>query len=157
MAFRVAILGCGTVGGGVARILLEQRAALRERAGREVELAAIVDLYPDLSARRHGIPRSLYAGEGAQLSPERANAEVQRVLDDPGIDLVVEAIGGTGDGIVAITRGALERGKHLVTANKALLAERGEPLIRAARENGKGIAYEAAVCGGSSAFISRAG
>jgi homoserine dehydrogenase len=147
MAFRVAILGCGTVGGGVARILLEQKDALRERAGRDLELVTIVDLCPELSARRHGIPRSLYAGEGAQLSSERADAEIRRVLDDPDIDLVVEAIGGTSDAIASITRGALERGKHLVTANKALLAERGEPLIRAARENGKGIAYEAAVCG----------
>jgi homoserine dehydrogenase len=147
MAFRVAILGCGTVGGGVARILLEQKAPLRERVGRDVELARIVDLCPDLSAKRHGIPRALYAGDGAQLSPERAQAEIQRVLDDPSIDLVVEAIGGTDETILTVTRGVLERGKHLVTANKALLAVHGETLVRAARKSGKGIAYEAAVCG----------
>jgi homoserine dehydrogenase len=147
MAFRVAILGCGTVGGGVARILLEQKAVLRERAGREVELARIVDICPDLSAKRHGIPRSLYAGDGAQLSSEDAQVEVQRVLDDPTIDLVVESIGGSGDPILAITRGVLESGKHLVTANKALLAQHGETLAATARERGKGIAYEAAVCG----------
>src|SRR5690242_20513113 len=110
MRFRVAILGCGTVGGGVARILLEQKAALRERAGREVELARIVDLFPDQSSARHGIPRQLYAGTGAELSGAAVQAEVQRVLDDPGIDLVVEAIGGTGAPIQAISRGALERG-----------------------------------------------
>ncbi|MGE0160499.1 MAG: homoserine dehydrogenase [Gemmatimonadales bacterium] len=147
MAFRVAILGCGTVGGGVARILLEQKAALQERAGRAVELVRVVDLCPDLSSSRHGIPRSLYAGQGSQLSPEQARAEVQRVLDDPGIDLVVETIGGSGEDILAIARGVLDRGKHLVTANKALLAEHGETLVSAARKNGKGIAYEAAVCG----------
>ena len=147
MAFRVAILGCGTVGGGVARILLEQKAALRERAGREVELVRIVDLCPDLSAKRHGIPRGLYAGGGAQLDTGRAQAEIDRVLDDPSIDLVVETIGGSGEGILAVTRGVLERGKHLVTANKALLAEHGETLVRTARKSGKGIAYEAAVCG----------
>jgi len=147
MKFRVAILGCGTVGGGVARILLEQKAALRERAGREVELARIVDLFPDQSSARHGIPRELYAGAGAELGGAAVQAEVQRVLDDPSIDLVVEAIGGTGAPILAISRGALERGKHLVTANKALLAEHGEALVAAARKSGKGIAYEAAVCG----------
>src|SRR5688572_27000717 len=107
MAFRVALLGCGTVGGGVARILLEQRDALRQRAGREVELARIVDLCPDLSAKRHGIPRTLYAAEGSQLSPDRARAEIQRILDDPSIDVVVEAIGGAGEAILGITRGVL--------------------------------------------------
>ena len=147
MAFRVAILGCGTVGGGVARILLEQKNALGQRAGREVELAGIVDLCPDLSAKRHGIPRGLYAGEGAQLSPAGAEAEIERILDDPSIDVVVEAIGGASEAMLGITRGVLERGKHLVTANKALLAEHGETLMRAARKSGKGIAYEAAVCG----------
>ena len=147
MAFRVAILGCGTVGGGVARILLEQKGALRERAGQDVELATIVDLCPDLSAKRHGIPRSLYAGEGSPLSPDRAQSEIQRVLDDASIDLVVESIGGSGEPVLSITRGVLERGKHLVTANKALLAEHGDMLASVARKSGKGIAYEAAVCG----------
>jgi homoserine dehydrogenase len=147
MKFRVAILGCGTVGGGVARILLEQRAALRERVGREVELARIVDLFPDVSSARHGIPRELYAGTRSELGPEDAQAEVQRVLDDPSIDLVVETIGGSGPSVLAITRGVLERGKHLVTANKALLAEHGQELAEVARKSGKGIAYEAAVCG----------
>jgi len=147
MKFRVAILGCGTVGGGVARILLEQQAALRERAGREVELARIVDLFPDESSARHGIPRELYAGARPELSASEAQGEVQRVLDDPTIDLVVETIGGSGPSILAITRGVLERGKHLVTANKALLAEHGEELAAVARKSEKGIAYEAAVCG----------
>ena len=149
MAFRVAILGCGTVGGGVARILLEQKRALHQRAGREIDLVRIVDLCPDLSAKRHGIPRALYGGEGAgpQLSRDQARAEIERVLDDPDIDVVVEAIGGAGEDILGVTRGVLEHGKHLVTANKALLAEHGETLMRVAREKGKGIAYEAAVCG----------
>jgi homoserine dehydrogenase len=147
MKFRVAILGCGTVGGGVARILLDQKAALRDRVGREVELVRIVDLFPEQSSRRHRLPRALYAGTGAELGAAAAAAEVQRVLDDPGIDLVVETIGGTGAQIQAITAGVLERGKHLVTANKALLAEHGEALVATARKHGKGIAYEAAVCG----------
>jgi homoserine dehydrogenase len=145
-AFRVAILGCGTVGGGVARILLDQRDALRARVGRDVDLVRIVDLFPEQSSRRHGLPRDLYAGKGAELAPEEAEAAILRVLEDPGIDLVVETIGGSGSAILRTTRGVLEHGKHLVTANKALLAAHGDELLQAARECGKGVGFEAAVC-----------
>jgi homoserine dehydrogenase len=146
MQFRVAILGCGTVGGGVARILLEQRAALAERAGRPIELARIVDLLPEHSSRRHGLPRELFAGSGAELTPAQADAEVGRVLSDPSTDLVIETIGGSGPAILATARGVLEHGKHLVTANKALLAKHGEELLDAARKHDRGIGFEAAVC-----------
>jgi len=146
MQFRVAILGCGTVGGGVARILLDQAEALRGRAGGEIRLARIVDLFPKQSSERHAIPRSLYAGEGPELTPAQAAAEIERVLADPDIDLVVETIGGSGEAILRTTRRALENGKHLVTANKALLAAHGEELLAAAREHGKGLGFEAAVC-----------
>lgn len=146
MAFRVAILGCGTVGGGVARILLEQRDALRDRVGDDVELACVVDLFPQLSSKRHGVPRALYAGEGEQLTPDQADAEVTRILEDPSIDLVVETIGGSGEAILRTTTRALEHGKHLVTANKALLAKHGEELLDVARQHGRGIGFEAAVC-----------
>jgi homoserine dehydrogenase len=145
MQFRVAILGCGTVGGGVARILTEQKAALSERAGREIVLARIVDLTPDRSAERHGIPRKLFAGEGAELTLAQAAAETQRLLEDSTIDLVVETVGGSGDDILATARGVLERGKHLVTANKALLAKHGDEILAVAREKGKGVGFEAAV------------
>jgi homoserine dehydrogenase len=147
MSFRVAILGCGTVGGGVARILLEQRDALRERVGREVELARIVDIFPRQSSQRHGVPRALYAGTTDELSPEQASAEIERTLADESIDLVVETIGGSGEPILRIARGVLESGKHLVTANKALLAKHGDELLRVAREQSRGLGYEAAVCG----------
>jgi homoserine dehydrogenase len=133
MQVRVAILGCGTVGGGVARILLEQEGALRERAGCQVELARIVDLFPEQSSKRHGLPLDLYAGSGAELTPAQADAEVARVLSDPSIDLVVETIGGSGAAILSTAHGVLEHGKHLVTANKALLAKHGEELLGAAR------------------------
>jgi homoserine dehydrogenase len=147
MRFRVAILGCGTVGGAVARILLEQRDALCERVGREVELARIVDLFPAESGERHDLPRHLYAGADGELTTEHAAAEIERVLDDESIDLVVEAIGGSGDGILRTTRAVLEHGKHLVTANKALLAKHGDELLRVAREQRRGLGFEAAVCG----------
>ncbi len=147
MPFRVAILGCGTVGGGVARILTEQGRALRERVGRDVELARIVDLFPEQSSRRHELPRELYAGTGAELTPEEAQAEVARVVEDPEIDLVVETIGGSGEAMLRITRSVLEHGKHLVTANKALIAAHGDALLETARAHGRGIGFEAAVCG----------
>jgi homoserine dehydrogenase len=145
MQFRVAILGCGTVGGGVARILLEQREVLGARVGREVVLARIVDLVPEQASKRHGIPRKLFAGDGAELTPAQAAAETERILEDPNIDLVVETIGGSGPEILATTKGALERGKHLVTANKALLAKYSGDLLATAREHGKGVGFEAAV------------
>jgi homoserine dehydrogenase len=145
MQFRVAILGCGTVGGGVARILLEQRDALRDRAGREVVLARIVDLTPEASSRRHGVPRKLYAGEGDELTLAQAESETQRILEDPNIDLVVETVGGSGPAIFGTTRGVLENGKHLVTANKALLAKHSDELLDAARKHGKAVGFEAAV------------
>jgi homoserine dehydrogenase len=146
MRFHVAILGCGTVGGGVARILLEQKDALRDRAGSEIVLARIVDLFPEQSARRHGLPRDLYAGSGAELTPEEADAETERILDDRNIDLVVETIGGSGWAILRTARAVLEHGKHLVTANKALLAMHGEELLAVARDRDRGIGFEAAVC-----------
>ena len=145
MSFQVAILGCGTVGGGVARILLEQRDALRVRTGQGIELATIVDLFPARSAEIHGVPRELYAGGADELTPEQAAAEIERVLADDSIDVVVETIGGSGQGILDIARSVLESGKHLVTANKALLAVHGDALFAAARENGRSIGYEASV------------
>ena len=146
MGFRVAILGCGTVGGGVARILLEQTDALRARAGCDIELAGIVDLFPDQSSDRHGVPRELYAGEGTELTTAEADAETDRVLEDSGIDLVVETIGGSDEAILRTACSVLEHGKHLVTANKALLAHHGNALRAAAREHGRRLGSEAAVC-----------
>ena len=145
MQFRVAILGCGTVGGGVARILLEQREALAERAGREIVIARIVDLVPDKASARHEIPRKLFAGDGAELTLAQAEAETQRVLEDASIDLVVETVGGSGPTILATARNVLQHRKHLVTANKALLAIHGEEILAVAREHGRAVGFEAAV------------
>jgi len=145
--FKVAILGAGTVGGGVARILLEQEQALATRAARSLELVAIVDLMPAQCAQAHGIDRAYFRGDGDTLTPDQASAETAKLLADPDIDLIVETIGGSGDFILKLTRSVLESGKHLVTANKALLAKHGQVLFDTAAEKRRSIGFEAAVCG----------
>jgi homoserine dehydrogenase len=124
---------------------MEPREALGERAGRELVLARILDLMPEHASKRHGIPRKLFVGDAAELTPTQADAETRRILEDPNIDLVVETIGGSGPAILATAKGVLEGGKHLVTANKALLAKHSEELLAAASKHGKGVGFEAAV------------
>ena len=131
----VALIGCGTVGMGVAQALLEG-GPLAERLGACVRLKHIVDLRAD------DIRASLELPEGVLLG-----ADMDAALSDPEVDVVVELIGGTSAAADLIER-ALRAGKDVVTANKALLAERGDSLYRLARENGRCIAFEASVAGG---------
>ncbi|MBN1654542.1 MAG: homoserine dehydrogenase [Deltaproteobacteria bacterium] len=144
--FKVAILGCGTVGGGVAKILLEECKRVAERAGRTIEIASIVDLFPSQSAQRHGIDPAYYCGGGKELTPREAARYIRDILSDESIDLVVETIGGTSPEIVALAHDALRHKKHLVTANKALLAEHGKAIFITAAEQKRALGYEAAVC-----------
>ncbi len=146
-SFKIAVLGCGTVGGGVSRILIDLAADLRRRAGRDLELVRIVDLFPAQAAARHGLPPALFAGSGRDLTPAEAGAAIDRILADPAVDAVVETIGGASDAILALCERVLRSGKRLVTANKALLATRGDTLLSLARDAGGSLAYEAAVCG----------
>jgi len=146
-SLRVAILGCGTVGGGVAKILLEQREVLATRAGVEIELAKILDLFPAASSKRHGLPMDLYCGDSDELSREEAGQFTEEILKDDSIDLVVETIGGSGKAILDIALSVLDHGKHLATANKALLAKHGQAIFAASNRNGRAVGFEAAVCG----------
>ncbi len=146
-SFRVAILGCGTVGGGVAKILLEQREALAARAGIEIELVRILDLFPAASSKRHGLPIELYCGGSNELSREEAGQFTEEILKDDSIDLVVETIGGSGQAILDIALSVLDHGKHLATANKALLAKHGPAIFGASNRNSRAVGFEAAVCG----------
>lgn len=129
---KVALLGCGTVGSEVARLLIEQSDDLAARVGRRMELAAIAVRRPDLE--RPGIDPSLFTTD--------ADALVRR--DD--IDLVVEVIGGI-EPARALILAALENGASVVTANKALLAEDGTTLFTAADAAGLDLYFEAAVAG----------
>lgn len=130
---KVAIVGLGTVGSGVARILLEQSERIRQRTGRGIEIV-------------HAIVRDPSKTRDVVL-PKGIQETSFDLLEDPEVDVVCELIGGTttaGD----VVRQALSAGKHVVTANKALLCEQGEELFQLARERGKTICFEAAVAGG---------
>ena len=131
----VGLLGLGTIGVGVVRVLLSHREELEEKVGAPVVLHAVADL--DLTTPRKGL----------NLSELPLTKDPGKVLDDPDIDIVVELIGGLEPARRFILR-ALANGKHVVTANKALLATHGEELYSEARERGRMLAFEAAVAGG---------
>lgn len=145
--FRIAILGCGTVGGGVAKIITEISEELSERANVSIELARIVELHAAEAITRFELDASLFVDGKSDVSAAQANAAIKEILADDSIDLVVETIGGTSDFVYNTCLDVLNSGKHLVTANKALLAERGTAIYEAAKANKVTIGYEAAVCG----------
>jgi homoserine dehydrogenase len=135
---RLGLLGLGTVGGGVVKILDAQRDTLEERAGCRLELAAIADL--DTETPRAGIDLHSLVRRGLFKS-------VDDIVRDPSIVVVVELIGGLEPARTFILK-ALAAGKHVVTANKALLAHHGPELYDEARRRGVTLAFEAAVAGG---------
>ena len=130
----VGLIGLGTVGTGVARLLTERRDLLARRLGTELVLKRAADLDPERRAN-------------APLTPEYLSANAQDILDDPEIDIVVELIGGTTTAR-DLALSAISRGRHVVTANKALLAQHGNEILAAAARQGVEVAFEAAVCGG---------
>jgi len=132
---RLGLLGLGTVGAGVVKLLDSQRATLEERAGCRLTLGAVADV--DLTRRR----------EGLDVARLPMTTDAGRVLDDPAIDIVIELVGGLEPARSFILR-ALAAGKHVVTANKALLAHHGAELYDEARRRGVTLAFEAAVAGG---------
>lgn len=134
-ALKIGVAGLGTVGGGVVEILSAHADLLRARSGRSLELAAV-------SAREKGRDR------GLELDGARWFDDAVKMAGDPGLDIVVEAIGGQ-DGVArAVAEAALRSGKSLVTANKALIAHRGAQLAAMAEKAGVRLRFEAAVAGG---------
>ncbi|MFQ5899581.1 MAG: homoserine dehydrogenase [Candidatus Methylomirabilia bacterium] len=132
---RIGLLGLGTVGSGVVKVLTAHRTELEERAGCRLHLSVIAD--PDLTRPREGLDLS-----SLPLVPDAAT-----VLEDPAVQVVVELVGGLEPARSLILK-AIESGKHLVTANKALLAHRGAELFDEARKRGVMVGFEAAVAGG---------
>ena len=145
--FNIAILGCGTVGSGVAKILLDLGESLSYRSSRAIELRKIVDLFPRKNSENYNIPHDLFCGGGKDLTKEEASKYISEIIDDKEIDLVVETIGGSSDYLLLVILSALKAKKHVVTANKAMLAEKGNIIFKTARENNVTLGFEASVCG----------
>lgn len=127
----IAVIGFGVVGGGVVSLIDENASAVREAAGDGVHVKYILDL--------RDFPDSPYA--------DRVVHDIQTLLDDPEVALVVETMGGVHPAL-EFSLAALERGKHVVTSNKELVAKHGAELMRAADGHGAAYLYEASVGGG---------
>ncbi|WP_457679356.1 homoserine dehydrogenase [Thermovibrio sp.] len=134
MSFKVGIAGCGTVGSGVVKLLLENRELLKERTGREIEIAFVADLNTQKVVSL-GVPK------------EKVFDDAVKAVRKVECDAVVELIGGTKVARLVIEE-ALKRKRHVITANKALLAEVGRELFTLARKMGVSLKYEASVGGG---------
>ncbi len=145
-SMNVAILGCGIVGGGVARILLEMNDELSQRAQCPVYLRKIVELKPKTASEKNGIPLDLFSGGGKDLTVGEAGRFIDEIIDSDDIDLVVETIGGSNDFIYETAIRICQAKKHLVTANKSLLALRGRKIFETAEKNNVSVGFEAAVC-----------
>ncbi|NQT88252.1 homoserine dehydrogenase [bacterium] len=130
----VGLVGFGTVGTGVARILLQNAEPIAAKTGLDIALKRVCDI--DVARDR-----------GVAIPDGRMTTNVDDVLGDPEVEVVIELVGGTTFARELVLR-ALAAGKCVVTANKALIAEHGRELFDAARANGVSIAFEAAVGGG---------
>lgn len=129
---KVGIAGLGTVGSGTVNVLQRNQAEIARRVGRPIEIAHI-------GARRDN--------PNCDISGIRVSRDIFAVAEDPDIDILVELIGGT-DTARELLLEAISNGKHIVTANKALIAEHGNEIFTAAHHRGVDVAFEAAVAGG---------
>jgi homoserine dehydrogenase len=130
---KIGLLGCGTVGTGVAKILIENKELISSRVGASLVLKRVADI--DIKRDR-----------GVSFDDGVMTTEAYSVVDDPEIDIVIEMIGGDGIAKDLILK-AIDNGKQVVTANKALLAVHGNTLFRAAAQKGVDLAFEASVGG----------
>ena len=133
-SIQVGLLGAGTVGSGVFSVLQRNQSEIVRRAGRGIEIAMVADLD---TARAHAA-----VGPAVQVV-----SDARAVIANPDIDIVIELIGGYGIAKQLVLE-AIEAGKHVVTANKALLAVHGSEIFAAASRRGVMVGFEAAVAGG---------
>lgn len=131
----VAIIGLGTVGSGVIKLLKRQKSNIKNRTGIELELVAI-------SAKNKRKKRSV------DISPYRWIASPINIAKDPDVDVIVELIGDMDNTARKVIKEAINNGKHVVTANKSLLAKEGSIFEELARKKNVFLRYEAAVAGG---------
>lgn len=130
----VGLIGFGNVGTGVIKILKEKKSLLSQKIGLEIDVKMICD--KDISSKR-----------SISVDKNIITRDAQKILNDPQIDIVIELIGGIHPAKEYIQE-ALKKGKNVVTANKALLAEEGRELFTLAKDRGKSIYFEASVGGG---------
>ncbi len=134
MKIRVGLVGFGVIGTAVAELLAEQADLLKARSGVEVSLERIVDI--DIARDR-----------GVDIGTAKLGTNYRDIIEDPSIDVVVELVGGTNVARRVVTE-ALEAGKHVVSANKALLFAHGNELLALAQRKQRELRYEASVGGG---------
>ncbi|HED33181.1 MAG TPA: homoserine dehydrogenase [Gammaproteobacteria bacterium] len=131
---KIGLMGLGTVGGGTATVLLRNCDEIARRAGRRLEIVHV--------AAKDIADQTILDPSSVKLSDDASG-----VVNDPDVDIVVELIGGYSPARELVLK-AIENGKHVVTANKALIAIHGAEIFKAAQEKGVIVAYEAAVAGG---------
>jgi homoserine dehydrogenase len=131
---QVGLLGIGTVGSGTFTVLERNQEEIRRRAGRDIQITMVADLDTERAKR--------IVGERAKVV-----SDAREVIRNPDIAIVIELVGGYGIAKTLVME-AIAAGKHVVTANKALLAVHGSEIFAAAREKGVMVAFEAAVAGG---------
>ena len=130
----IGLIGFGTIGSGVAKFLIERRDLLLKRTGIDFNLSLVCD--KDLSSKRDvSLPKSMLT------------KDADKVINDPSIHIIVELIGGIHPAKEIVMK-ALSRGKHVVTANKLLLASEGEEIFQKAKDSNREIYFEASVAGG---------
>src|SRR5450830_1318667 len=133
-SIKVGLLGIGTVGAGTFNVLKRNQEEIARRAGRGIEITMVADLNTERAAE-------LTNGQVKVVN------DANLVVNDPDIDIVIELIGGYGIAKELVLK-AIANGKHVVTANKALIATHGNEIFKAAQEKGVMVAFEAAVAGG---------
>lgn len=131
---KIGLMGLGTVGGGTATVLLRNCEEIARRVGRELVIV-------------HAAARDIELQTILDPTKVRLSDDASAVVNDPEVDIVVELIGGYSPAKELVLK-AIENGKHVVTANKALIALHGTEIFQAANEKGVVVAYEAAVAGG---------
>ena len=130
---KVGMIGFGTIGAGVAKILIDNGGIISKRLGARVELVKVADL--DITTDR-----------GVELGADVLTTSADEVINHPDIEVLIELIGGY-DPAKKFLFQAIDHGKHIVTANKALLAKYGDEIFSAVSEKGLSIGFEASIGG----------
>jgi len=131
---KIGIIGLGTVGTGVVKILQKNRELIQNRLGACIEIVRIADL-------------DIVSDRGIAIDSSHLTVDAYAIINDPQISIIVELMGGEEPAATFLLR-AIEQGKHVVTANKALLSTRGAEIFKAAYDHNVEIGFEGSVCGG---------